>query len=139
MRYLLDTNVCVRYLNGDSLAIRRKLQTIDLADIAICSIVKLELFYGAMRSNNPNETWARTRRFIEVFVSLPFDDIAALIAGRIRAQLAILGTPIGSNDLLIAEIAIAHNLTLVTHNTNEFNRVEGLQIEDWDEPQISTS
>jgi tRNA(fMet)-specific endonuclease VapC len=139
LRYLLDTNVCVRYLNGDSLAIRRKLQTIDLADIAICSIVKLELFYGAMRSNNPNETWARTRRFIEVFVSLPFDDIAALIAGRIRAQLAILGTPIGSNDLLIAAIAIAHNLTLVTHNTNEFNRVEGLQIEDWEEPQISTS
>ena len=139
MRYLLDTNVCVRYLNGDSLAIRRKLQTIDLADIAICSIVKLELFYGAMRSNNPNETWARTRRFIEVFVSLPFDDIAALIAGRIRAQLANLGTPIGSNDLLIAAIAIAHNLTLVTHNTNEFNRVEGLQIEDWEEPQISTS
>ena len=139
MRYLLDTNVCVRYLNGDSLAIRRKLQTIDLADIAICSIVKLELFYGAMRSNNPNETWARTRRFIEVFVSLPFDDIAALIAGSIRAQLAILGTPIGSNDLLIAAIAIAHNLTLVTHNTNEFNRVEGLQIEDWEEPQISTS
>jgi tRNA(fMet)-specific endonuclease VapC len=139
LRYLLDTNVCVRYLNGDSLAIRRKLQTIDLADIAICSIVKLELFYGAMRSNNPNETWARTRRFIEVFVSLPFDDIAALIAGRIRAQLANLGTPIGSNDLLIAAIAIAHNLTLVTHNTNEFNRVEGLQIEDWEEPQISTS
>ena len=139
MRYLLDTNVCVRYLNGDSLAIRRKLQTIDLADIAICSIVKLELFYGAMRSNNPNETWARTRRFIEVFVSLPFDDIAALIAGRIRAQLANLGTPIGSNDLLIVAIAIAHNLTLVTHNTNEFNRVEGLQIEDWEEPQISTS
>lgn len=139
MRYLLDTNVCVRYLNGDSLAIRRKLQTIDLADIAICSIVKLELFYGAMRSNNHNETWAITRRFIEVFVSLPFDDIAALIAGRIRAQLANLGTPIGSNDLLIAAIAIAHNLTLVTHNTNEFNRVEGLQIEDWEEPQISTS
>lgn len=139
MRYLLDTNVCVRYLNGDSLAIRRKLQTIDLADIAICSIVKLELFYGAMRSNNPNETWARTRRFIEVFVSLPFDDIAALIAGRIRAQLANLGTPIGSNDLLIAAIAITHNLTLVTHNTNEFNRVEGLQIEDWEELQISTS
>jgi tRNA(fMet)-specific endonuclease VapC len=132
LRYLLDTNVCIRYINGDSFAVRRQLQSIDLAEITICSIVRLELFYGAMKSNKPNESWAITRKFIEVFVSLPFDDTAALIAGRIRAQLANLGTPIGGNDLLIAAIAIAHNLTLVTHNTNEFSRVEGLHIEDWE-------
>jgi tRNA(fMet)-specific endonuclease VapC len=70
---------------------------------------------------------------IEIFISLPFDDIAALTAGRIRAQLANLGTPIGLNDLLIASIALTHNLTLVTHNTGEFVRVKGLQIEDWEE------
>ena len=132
MRYLLDTNVCVRYLNGESVAIRRRLQAVDLEEVAVCSVVKAELFYGAMRSNNPDQTWAIQRQFLEVFVSLPLDDIAALIAGRVRAQLANLGTPIGINDLLIASIALANDLTLVTHNTGEFSRVEGLQIEDWE-------
>ena len=102
------------------------------AEVAVCCVVKAELFYGAMRSANPDQNWARIRRFLEVFVSLPLDDIAALIAGRVRAQLANLGTPIGSNDLLIASIALANNLTLVTHNIGEFSRVEGLQIEDWE-------
>ncbi|WP_442921628.1 PIN domain-containing protein [Microcoleus sp. Aus8_D2] len=52
--------------------------------------------------------------------------------GEIRAQLAASGTPIGPNDLLIASIALANNLILVTHNTREFSRVEGLRLEDWE-------
>ncbi len=76
-------------------------------------MVKLELFYGAMRSDNPDQVWQKFKRFLEVFVSLPLDDIAALNAGRIRAQLANAG---GYNDLLISSIALAHNLILVTHN-----------------------
>lgn len=131
MKYLLDTNVCIKYLN-ENLRIRRKLESTDLEEIAICSVVKLELFYGAMRSDNPNKVWEKVKRFLEVFVSLPLDDIAALNAGRIRAQLANAGTPIGYNDLLIASIALSHNLILVTHNTKEFVRVEGLNIEDWE-------
>jgi tRNA(fMet)-specific endonuclease VapC len=132
MKYLLDTNVCVRYLNGESEVLRRRLQSTNLEDIAVCSVVKMELFYGAMRSNDPDASWRKQQRFLEVLVSLPFDDIAALIAGRVRAQLVNLGTPIGANDLLIASIALAHNLTLVTHNTREFCRVEQLHIEDWE-------
>ncbi|MBO1347056.1 MAG: type II toxin-antitoxin system VapC family toxin [Hormoscilla sp. GUM202] len=132
MRYLLDTNVCVRYLNGRSVAIRRRLQAIDVEEVAVCSIVKAELFYGAMRSNNPEQTLARQEQFLRVFESLPFDDRAASICGRIRAQLAAAGTPIGPYDMQIAAIAMANNLTLVTHNVREFNRVEGLQIEDWE-------
>ena len=62
---------------------------------------------------------------------MSFDDVAATIFGRIRAELATLGTPIGPYDLQIAWIAQAHNLILVTHNKSEFNRVNGLQIEDW--------
>jgi tRNA(fMet)-specific endonuclease VapC len=130
--YLLDTNVCVRYLNGRSLSIRERLQVTDVEDIAVCSIVKAELFYGANRSNNPQRTLANQQQFLNLFVSLPFDDEAASIYGRIRAQLAALGTPIGSNDLQIAAIALAHDLTLVTHNTGEFSRVEGLRLEDWE-------
>ena len=131
MKYLLDTNVCIKYLN-ENLRIRRKLERTDLEEIAICSVVKLELFYGAMRSDNPDKVWPKVQRFLEVFVSLPLDDLAALNAGRIRAQLANAGTPIGYNDLLIASIALSHGLILVTHNTKEFVRVEGLNIKDWE-------
>ena len=66
------------------------------------------------------------------FVTLPFDDQSAVIYGQIRAQLAAPGTPIDPNDLLIASIALANNLIIVTHNTREFSRVEGLRLEDWD-------
>lgn len=133
MRYLLDTNVCARYLNGKSPAIRERLRATKREDIAVCSVVKAELFYGAMRSNNSEITLTRQLKFLNLFVSLPFDDVAARIYGRIRAELADKGTPIGPNDLQIAAIAIAHNLILVTHNTKEFVRVTGLQIEDWEE------
>lgn len=133
MIYLLDTNVCAMYLNGRSMAIRERIQTTSAADIAVCSVVKAELFYGAMRSNNPERTLARQQEFLNLFVSLPFDDEAAMICGQIRASLAAIGTPIGSNDLQIAAIALVNNLTLVTHNTREFSRVEGLRIEDWEE------
>ncbi len=132
MKYLLDTNVCVKYLNSELITLRRRLQATDLEDIAVCSVVKMELFYGAMKSRNPDASWRRQQSFLKVFISLPFDDIAALIAGRIRAQLANLGTPIGFNDLLIASIALSHDLTLVTHNIGEFSRVEGLHLEDWE-------
>jgi tRNA(fMet)-specific endonuclease VapC len=69
---------------------------------------------------------------IPVEMILPFGDEAALIGGQVRARLASSETPIGSYDLLIAAIALANNLTLVTHNTREFERVDGLQIEDWE-------
>lgn len=131
MKYLLDTNVCVSYLNGLEV-IQRRLRAVDLAEVAVCSVVKAELFYGAMRSDAPELAWAKAQRFLRVFASLPLDDIAGLTAGRIRAQLASNGTPIGYNDLLIAAIAVANDLTLVTHNTDEFNRVVGLRLEDWE-------
>ena len=131
--YLLDTNVCIRYLNGRSPAIRNKLQATNARDIYVCSIVKAELFYGAMRSNNPQRSLANQRKFLKLFTSLPFDDDVALVYGDVRAYLAGQGTPIGSNDLQIAATALKHNLTLVTHNTREFARVPNLRWEDWEQ------
>lgn len=133
MKYLLDTNVCARYLNGKSPAIRERIRATNRQDIAVCSVVKAELFYGAMRSNNPQKTLANQQQFLNLFVSLPFDDNVAVVYGEIRAQLTALGTPIGPNDFQIAAIALANNLILVTHNVREFSRVNGLQIEDWEE------
>jgi tRNA(fMet)-specific endonuclease VapC len=132
MIYLLDTNVCARYLNGKSLAIRQRLRSTNLADIAVCSVVKGELFYGAMKSNNLEKTLDRQQEFLKLFVSLPFDDDASFIYGRIRAELSAKGIIIGANDLQIAAIAMVNNLILVTHNVREFSRVNGLRFEDWE-------
>lgn len=132
MHYLLDTNVCVMYLNGRSISVRDRLRSIPAEEMAVCSVVKAELFYGAMRSNNSTRTLERQREFLDGFVSLPFDDEAAIVCGEIRARLASAGTLIGTFDLQIAAIALANNLMLVTHNTREFGRVDGLQIEDWE-------
>ena len=85
-----------------------------------------------MRSGNPLRNLARQQEFLNLFVSLPLDDIAATKAAEIRTNLAALGTPIGPYDLLIAAIAIVNNLTLVTHNTREFERVSELKFEDWE-------
>lgn len=130
--YLLDTNVCIRYLNGRSPAVKKKLEATNASDVYVCAVVKAELFYGAMRSNNPQRTLFLQQRFLNLFTSLPFDDDAASVYGDIRAYLAQQGTPIGSNDLQIAAISLNHNLILVTHNTREFSRVPGLNWEDWE-------
>ncbi len=132
MKYLLDTNTCIRHLNQRSESITQRLQQTSEDDIALCSVVKAELFFGAMKSQNSEKTLLRQRVFVERFQSLPFDDPCSLIYGRIRADLQRVGTPIGGNDLMIASIALANDLTLITHNTREFGRVINLQIEDWE-------
>ncbi|MCF3644483.1 type II toxin-antitoxin system tRNA(fMet)-specific endonuclease VapC [Planktothrix agardhii] len=132
MKYLLDTNVCIIYLKGRNLNLKQKLESVAIQEIAVCSIIKAELCFGAMKSANPERNFALQQAFLEQFVSLPFDDLAATTFGVIRSQLEIKGTPIGAYDLQIAAIALANNLTLVTHNTQEFRRVEGLQVEDWE-------
>ncbi len=132
MKYLLDTNTCIRYINGRSPEVRKRLDTVSSRDVVVCSVVKAELFYGAMRSVNQRKTLAAQEQFLSLFLSLPFDDASAMYYGQIRAQLAAQGTPIGSNNLMIAAITLAYQLTLVTHNVKEFIRVENLKIEDWE-------
>lgn len=132
MMYLLDTNTCIKYLNGRSEKIRQHLEAKQPQNISLCSVVKAELFYGAMKSANPEKNLAKLQPFVSRFVSLLFDDSAAEAYGRIRAELEKGGTPIGPNDLLIAAIAMVNDVTLVTNNTREFSRVNGLKFEDWE-------
>jgi tRNA(fMet)-specific endonuclease VapC len=131
MSHLLDTNTCSVYLNGRSLNVLKRLQSKQPHDILLCAVVQAELYYGAMKGNAPQKHLARLQQFFHPYSSLPFDDDCAVVYGRIRAELAAAGTPIGPNDLLIAAIALRHGVTLVTHNQAEFSRVNGLQIEDW--------
>ncbi len=131
--YLLDSNACIRLLNKSASSnMARKLAELTPDDIRLCSVVKSELYYGADKSTRRDRNLASLNRFFSQFISLPFDDNAAAIAGQVRAQLDVAGTPIGSNDLLIAAIALSNDLTLVTHNTREFGRINGLKYEDWE-------
>lgn len=132
MTYLLDTNTCIRYLNGRSLGVKKQLEALKPDDVGLCSIVKAELVYGVARSQDPVRTMARIAAFVAPFASLPFDDVCVPAYGRIRAELEKAGRPIGPNDLMIAAIALTHGLTLVTHNTREFERVVDLSLADWE-------
>ena len=132
MTYLLDTNVCIVHLAKRSLKVQQKLASISPKEVVLCSVVKAEIIYGSFKGNYTSQAVALRQSFLNQFVSLPFDDLAADFYGQERARLAKLGQSIGPNDLMIASIALANNLTLVTHNTREFSRVANLQTEDWD-------
>lgn len=131
-KYLLDTNTCIRYMSGRSVPLRDNIIATPTDEICGCSIVKAEMFYGAMKSQNPQKSLNEQNKFLEQFQSLPFDDKTALIFGKIRADLAKKGTPIGGYDLQIAAITLTNDLTLITHNTRKFSRVPNLKIEDWE-------
>ena len=132
MKYLLDTNACIKYLTQRSPPIVARVRNTKPTDIALCSVVKSELLYGAYKSQRVEQNLQSLEKFFGPFQSLPFGDGAAAAAGEIRATLEQRGTPIGPNDLLIAATALANGLTLVTHNTEEFARIDGLSLDDWE-------
>lgn len=121
MRYLLDTNTCIRYINGRAPTIREKVLQISDSDIAICSVTKAEMFSGSAKSQTPERSRAKQDAFFVRFSTLPFDDSAAEEFARIRFHLESHGTPIGPYDMQIASIAVVHNLILVTHNLRDLS------------------
>jgi len=129
--FLLDTNVCIGFLNETDPALRARFAAATPADIKLCSVVKAELVYGARNSARVSANLEKVARFFEPFESLPFDDAAAEQYGVIRAQARRSGAPIGANDLLIAAIALAADLVLVTRNQQEFRQIGGLRVETW--------
>lgn len=132
--YLLDTNTCVEVLRNRNQHVVRRFTATAPSDVRLCSVVKGELFYGARKGPRAIANLATLAVFFASLVSLPFDDAAADIYGTIRADLEKRGMPIGPNDTMIAAIALNQGLTVATHNTNEFCRVAGLQVEDWTLP-----
>ena len=132
MKYLLDTNVCIKILKGNSDSISRRISSIKNKDIVISSIARYELFYGAYKSKKKEETLSALRDFLDCFEDACFDKTISDLCGRLRADLDMAGTPIGPYDLQIGAIALANNFTLVTHNIKEFSRIPDLKIEDWE-------
>lgn len=130
MKYLLDTNVCIYAQKGVS-SVLRNIQAHWQEGIAISAITLAELEYGVAASANPQKNAIALLKMLSIFDVLPFDSDAASEYGIINASLRKKGTPIGNMDTLIAAHGKAAGLIVVTHNTREFQRVEGLQLADW--------
>jgi len=130
MTYLLDSNICIELMNERDSHAARKLASVSPREIRLCAVVKAELYHGAYKSGR-EKNLNLVRAFSTSFESLPFDDLSAETYGRLRTALEKQGKLIGPNDLLIASIALAHGVILVTHNTEEFKRVPDLTLEDW--------
>ncbi|MDP3008879.1 MAG: type II toxin-antitoxin system VapC family toxin [Methylococcales bacterium] len=130
MKYLLDTNTCIAFLKGNQTVVE-KIRLVGIENLLLCSVVKAELWFGACKSERVTANQAVLKEFFMQFSSISFDDNAIEHYGDIRALLSKIGKPIGANDFLIAAIARANQLILVTNNTREFVRVPDLPLEDW--------
>jgi len=129
--YFLDTNTCIYYLNGKSENIKRKILSLPPIRIAIPSLVKAELLFGAFKSRKKQENLGKIEKFLEPFEISPFDDPATYAYAEIRAAFGMKGNVVGPNDTMIAAIVKCHDGILVTDNIKEFERIRGLKLENW--------
>ncbi len=131
MKYMLDTNICIDLLRHRDSPALEYIQKLHVGDVGISCITLAELECGVQKSSNP----ARNARLLieacSIFEIADFDNHAAQAYGEVRAQLESKGTPIGPLDTLIAAHALSLNVTLVTDNTREFQRVDDLALENW--------
>lgn len=131
MKYMLDTNIVIYAKNRRPPGVIERMLQQKPDDLCISAVTLAELEFGASKSSNP----ARNRMALTLFLTgmrvLPFDAPAAREYGDIRHDLSSRGAVIGGNDMLIAAQARSLGLTLVTNNTREFERIEGLKLENW--------
>jgi tRNA(fMet)-specific endonuclease VapC len=130
LRYMLDTNLCIRVLRDRPANIRARFNA-EVNGLCISTIVLTELLHGAEKSARPNENRSEVERFAARLKIVHFDEAAAAHAANVRAMLERQGAAIGGYDLLIAGHARSLGLTVVTGNLREFSRVDGLLAEDW--------
>ena len=137
IEYCLDTNVCIALINGSSAPVRARLKEVVAEGSVVCvsSVVLHELWYGVAKSTRQDANTERVRAFLAGPIEiLPWDDEDARAAGEVRALLEKDGQAIGAYDALIAAQAVRRGITLVTANTRDFKRVDGLRWEDWARP-----
>lgn len=129
--YFVDSNTCIYFMNGKYPSVREKFLSVSPKEIKISSVVKGELLLGAFKSKTREKTTEKVEKFLKPFEIVNFTGKMAYSYAEIRKDLELAGTPIGANDLLIAATVLYEKGTLITHNANEFSRVNGLKIEDW--------
>lgn len=131
MKWMLDTNTCIFLIKHHPPKLLEKLADVPVGGIGISSIVLAELWFGIAASREKKRNEAALNDFLLYASVHEWPEEAAPIYGRLREQLRQKGTPIGANDLLIAAHALAMNVSLVTDNMREFERVSHLKLENW--------
>jgi len=131
MRYLLDTNICIYLIKRRPPEVLEQFRQHSPQDVAICTITLFELQYGIEKSQYQQRSENALTKFLLPLDLINLDRSAAIEAAAIRAQLERKGIPIGPYDLLIAGLARSRDMTLVTNNTNEFERIVDLHLENW--------
>ncbi len=131
MNYLLDTNICIYLIKQRPVEVIHKFLTFQTGAVGVSTLTVAELQFGVQRSDYPAQNQHALEHLLLSLVVVNFDMQAAELYGKIRTQLERGGTPIGSFDYLIAAHALSLDVTLVTNNTREFNRVPGLKVENW--------
>ena len=129
MKYLLDTNICSAHMRRPAQLAHRFIQYLD--QLAIPTLVLGELYAGAYKHPASERLLTLIDDLLGEVSVLNFDSDCARQFGRLRGDSLRTGTPFSSVDLMIASVAVVHDLTLVTHNTKDFRNIPGLRIEDW--------
>ena len=130
LRYMLDTNICIFVMSGRGAALAERFER-EAAGLCLSSVTLAELAYGVEKSAARARNAAALAAFTARVALLDFDAAAAGAYGRLRAGLERKGSVIGPYDLMIAAHAMSRGLAVVTSNRREFDRVEGLAVEDW--------
>lgn len=130
MMYLLDTNICIYIINEQPAQVLQRLIQAGRESLAISTVTVAELAFGIAKSTRADSR-AKLEKFLSKFPILDWDLDAAWVYGNVRKTLEVKGERIGERDLLLACQALALGATMVTNNTREFERVEGLKLENW--------
>lgn len=131
MKYLLGTNICIYLIKQKPADVLSRFEAEQVGDVAVSSITVAELQFGVQKSRFVRQDQQALDQFLIPLVIAPFDYQATMIYGKIRADLEREGTPIGALDTLIAAHALSLEVTLVTNNTKEFERVPALRLANW--------
>lgn len=130
LRYMLDTDTCIYVIKNRPTGMHERFNR-HSGELCLSTVTLGELVFGAENSTRPDDNLAVVESFIARLRVLDFDQVAARHFGEIRAVLKRRGRPIGSFDQMIAAHARSAGLTLVSNNTREFERVDGLLLENW--------
>ena len=128
---MLDTNICIYIIKNKPEHVREKFKCYNVGDLALSSITVSELYYGAYKSQYVEKNILALEYFLKPFDIVEYDLKASIEYGKIRATLEKSGQMIGGLDMLIAAHAKSFNMTLVTNNTKEFERIDGLVLDNW--------
>jgi tRNA(fMet)-specific endonuclease VapC len=128
---LLDTNTCIYLIRRRPKEALQRFERFEVGEVGVSVITISELRYGVEKSTRPEQNLRALEQFLLPLEVQDFGPEATVSYGRVRASLEERGMPIGPLDTLIAAHALSLGATLVTNNSREFERVSGLQIEDW--------